>query len=123
MGEWYTWVMAIVLGVGLGLYMNKNKNTNKDAITVLSKDDFYNNMRKGQLVDVRKKKEFEVDKIKGARNFTVSQLTSKYPKIRLDQSVYLYANTENKAKSIAKKMSRKGYKAIYILESGFTSKK
>jgi len=122
MGNWYTWVLAIVVGAGLGILMNRSKSTNKSAIHVISKKDFYDNMRKGQLIDIRKKDEFEADKIKGARNFKPNQITSKYTKIRKDQSVYMYCKNGKKSKRLANKMSRNGHTAIYILENGFEQK-
>lgn len=118
MGQWYTWVIAIVLGVGLGLLMNRNKQTNLNVIYFLNKKDFYDNMRKGQLVDIQKKEDHEENKIKGSRNFKASSLTAKYSKLRKDKSVYMYCKNGKKSKRVAKKMSREGYTAIYILEGG-----
>ena len=119
--EWYTWAITIVLGLGLGLIMNKNKNAKTENVHPLSKDDFYNNMRKGQLVDIRKKDQFEQDKIKGARNFKPGQLSGKYPKVRKDQSLYLYCNNGSKSKRLAKKLSSKDYTAVYYLVGGFNN--
>lgn len=123
MGQWYTWIIAIVLGVGLGLFLQRNKQVNTSAIHVLSKEDFFNNMRKGQLIDIRKKEAFEQDKIKGARNFKPAALTGKYFKIRKDKSVYLYCSNGKKSQSLARKMSKEGYTAIYILDGGFENNK
>ena len=117
--EWYIWVITIGLGLGLGLIMNKNKSVKTENIHPLSKDDFYNNLRKGHLVDIRKKDQFTQDKIKGARNFTVGQLSGKYPKVRKDQSVFLYCSNGKKSKRLAKKLSSKEFTAIYYLEDGF----
>ena len=117
--EWYTIVIAVVLGLLMGWIMTQRNKRKPEAVHMINKEDFFNNMRKGQLVDVRKAKEFEQDKIKGARNFTSGQLTGKYPKIRRDKSVYLYCQNGRKSKRIANKMSGQLYKAIYILDGGF----
>ena len=121
--EWYTVLIAVVLGLGLGLIMTQRGKRKPEVIHVISKEDFFNNMRKGQLVDIRKEKLFEEDRIKGARHFTPGQLTGKYSKVRKDKSVYLYCSTGRAAKRLANKMSGLGYSAIFILEGGFKSTK
>ena len=113
--------LAVVLGGGLGWLMVRNQNTDYTKIHEIPKKDFVGNMRKGQLVDIRKKEEFEQGKIKGARNFRVGDMTQKYSKLRLDQAVYLYCSNGRKSKRVAKKLVRKGFKAVYILEGGFNN--
>lgn len=117
--DWITIVIAVALGLLMGWIMTQRNKRKPEAIHVISKNDFFDNMRKGQLVDVRKAKQFELDKIKGARNFTSGQLTGKFPKVRKDKSVYLYCENGRKSKRIAGKMSGQGFSAIYILEGGF----
>jgi len=120
--EWWNYAIAIVLGIALGVILNKRKNRNYDAIHVISKDDFYTNMRKGQLVDIRKEEEYNENKIKGAKNFSPRQLTTKFSKVRKDQSVYLYCNNGKKSYQVAKNMTKHGYTAIYVLEHGLDQK-
>ena len=112
-------VIAIVLGLVMGLLIVSRKNIDHSAIHIINKKDFVSNMRKGQLIDVRKKDEFEQNKIKGARNFTPGKLSGKHSKLRRDQSIYLYCNNGKKSHRTAKKMTKQGYKNIYILENGF----
>ena len=112
-------LLAVVVGLGLGWFMVRNKNNDYTKINEINKTDFKNNMRKGQLVDVRKKDEFEKNKIKGARNFRASELTGKYAKLRRDKSVYLYCNNGKKSKRVAKKLIRDNYKDVYVLNGGF----
>ena len=76
-------------------------------------------MRKGQLIDVRKKDEFEQNKIIGARNFSSRQLSGKYSKLRKDLSIYIYCNNGKKSHRAAKKLTKNGYRNIYVLENGF----
>jgi rhodanese-related sulfurtransferase len=121
--DFTTIIIAVVLGLTLGLLLNRSKETKLDRIHVINKEDFYNNMRKGQLVDIRKEDEYKEDRIKGARHFTSAQITAKRPKLRKDQSVYLYCNNGKKSLRTAKKMTREGYHAIYILEGGFKENK
>ena len=110
--------IAVVLGLGLGWIMVRNQNTDYSKITVLKRDDFVQNMRKGQLVDIRKKAQFEEDKIKGARNFKMNTLTSKTTKLRRDQAIYVYCQNGRKSKSAARKLVRKNYNTVYVLEGG-----
>jgi len=112
-------IIAIVVGVVMGMFIVARKNIDHSAIHIINRDDFVNNMRKGQLIDIRKKEEFEQNKIKGSRNFKASQLAGTHSKLRKDQSVYLYCNNGKKSHRTAKKMTKQGYKNIYILEGGF----
>ncbi len=117
--EYWSYAITIVLGLGIGLYIVSKKNIDHNAIHIISKKDFKANMRKGQLIDVRKKEEFNKNKIKGARNFKVSQISGKYSKLRKDLSIYIYCKNGRKSHRAAKKMTKNGYKNIYILENGF----
>jgi len=110
--------IAIVLGLGLGWIMVRNKNTDYSKISILKRKDFVSNMRKGQLVDIRKKVEFENDKIKGARNFKMSSITSKTAKLRRDQAIYIYCQNGRKSKSAARKLVKNNYNVVYVLEGG-----
>mgnify|MGYP000032403397 FL=1 len=112
-------LIAVVAGLGIGWLLFRSNQTDLSKVHVIDKETFTNNMRKGQLVDIRKKDAYEQDKIKGARNFRPGELTSKYSKLRYDQSVYLYCKNGRKSKRVAKKMSRKGYLDIYVLDGGF----
>jgi len=115
---WYSWLIAIAVGLGLGFIMRNYRNRDYSNIYKLTKDQFMNNMRKGQLVDVRKKEDFENDKIKGAKNFNKGQMVGKYSKLRKDQSVYLYDKNGRKAVRLAKALSNDGFTTIYVLDGG-----
>ncbi|MCK5388211.1 MAG: rhodanese-like domain-containing protein [Candidatus Izimaplasma sp.] len=112
-------IIAVIVGVAMGLVIVAKRNVNHDAIHIINREDFVKNMRKGQLVDLRKKEDFEQKKIKGARNFKSSQISGKYSKLRKDQSVYIYCNKGKKSHRTAKKMTKNGFKNIYILKNGF----
>ncbi len=117
--NWWSILLAAAGGLGLGWLMVRNNNTDYSKLHTIEKEDFIKNMRKGQLIDVRKKDEFENDKIKGARNFRPNQLAGKYSKLRKDQSVYIYCQNGKKSKRAAKKMARDNFSDIYILKGGF----
>ena len=76
-------------------------------------------MRKGQLIDVRKKIIDENDKIKGSRHFTPRKIASKNVNLRRDLSVYLYCDNGKLSKRVAKRLSKKGYNNIYVLSKGY----
>ncbi len=116
--DFWSLALAVVLGLGLGWLMMRNQGVDFSRISVLKKKDFVDNMRKGQLVDVRKKDEFEQDKIKGARNFTKGQLTGKISKLRKDQPVYLYCKNGKKSKKVSRALVRKSYQQVYVLDGG-----
>jgi rhodanese-related sulfurtransferase len=115
--------LAIVIGLSIGLLLSRNKNVDYDSIFTIKEADFLKNMRKGQLIDIRKKDAFEKDKIKGARNFKVSKITGKYTPLRKDLPIFLYCKNGKKSKRVAKKLSKANYKTIYILEGGFNGLK
>lgn len=116
-------VIAVVAGLVLGWFLMRNNKTDLSKVHEIQLSDFKKNMRKGQLVDIRKKDAFNQNKIKGARNFTTRQLTSKYSKLRRDQSVFLYCQNGKKSKRIAKKLAKESYPDIYFLSGGFDSYK
>jgi rhodanese-related sulfurtransferase len=118
MGIW-SYVIAIVLGALIGLLIVSRKNNDYSSIHIINKKDFQDNMRKGQLIDVRKKDMFEKDKIKGARNFKKSQFSTKFTKLRKDQSIYIYCSNGKISFKAAKKLTKSGFRNIYVLENGF----
>jgi rhodanese-related sulfurtransferase len=119
------WSIAIsaVAGLGLGLAMIYFKNRDYSNVFVITLKDFTANMRKGQLIDVRKKIENENDKIKGSRHFTQRKLLSKNTNLRRDLSVYLYCENGKLSKRVAKRLSKKGFSNIYVLSKGYENYK
>ena len=122
MTVWST-IISIVAGIGIGLVMMYYKNTDYSNVFVLNLKDFTANMRKGQLIDVRKKIIDENDKIKGSRHFTPSKVKSKSVNLRKDLSVYVYCDNGKLSKRVAKKLSRNGFSNIYVLSNGYLNYK
>lgn len=117
---WST-LIAIAVGLTLGLIIMKLRGKDHSNVYVLTLKDFVTNMRKGQLVDIRKKQDFEIDHIKGARNFTKAKLTHKKVNLRKDLSVYVYCANGRSSHRAAKKLSDNGFKDIYVLQKGFAN--
>lgn len=99
------------------------KNSDYSNVFVITLKDFTANMRKGQLIDVRKKIEDPNDKIKGSRNYPPRKVASKNVNLRKDLSLYLYCNDGKLSKKVARRLSKKGYQNIYVLAEGYQNYK
>ena len=116
--------VPIVLGLWIGWLLTRNKRAliKGQSKHLIDQETFKQNMRKGQLIDMRKKSRFEEGRIKGARNFSVSFLTSKrQSQVRKDQAVFLYCDNGKRSYKAARKLLAKGYYTVYVLEGGFKS--
>ena len=121
--DWAQYALPIILGLVIGVLVLLYRNNDYSSIKIISKKDFVNNMRRGQLVDVRKKEDFDKDKISGARNFRVAQIATEKSKLRKDLSTFIYCENGRKSHRVAKKMTRKGFRNIYVLGKGFNGYK
>lgn len=116
------WALPISLGLLIGYFIATRDKSSGESIIYMDAEEFRSNMRKGQLVDIRKEEQYSESKINGSRNFPKRQLLQNLFKIRTDQAVFLYADTDRGTiRRVAKKLAKKGYKPIYILKGGFTN--
>ncbi len=120
MMDWRLLIIAIILGIILGLFIMMRRESKK-AVVNLSEKEFVENMRKGQLVDLRKKEEFDQGHINGARNIPFVMLTRNPGKLRRDLPIYLYCEEGKVCKRAALVLYGKGYENIYQLEGGLTN--
>ena len=120
MMDWRLLIIAIILGIILGLFIMMRRESKK-AVVNLSEKEFVENMRKGQLVDLRKKEEFDQGHISGARNIPFVMLTRNPGKLRRDLPIYLYCEKGKVCKRAALVLYGKGYENIYQLEGGLTN--
>lgn len=118
--NWTLIIIAVILGIALGLFIMLRRESKK-AVINLSEKEFTENMRKGQLVDLRNKQEFEEGHINGARNIPFAMLTRNPGKLRRDLPIYLYCQKGNVSKRAALVLYGKGYENIYQLEGGLTN--
>ena len=115
----WTWVLPIGLGLVLGLLISMRKNHDYSQIILLKPEDFRLNMRKGQLIDIRSHEAFETKRINGSRNFEKMSLFASLHKIRKDQAIFLVDESNNlHVKKVSRKLIKKGYHPVYVLESG-----
>ncbi|XFA99219.1 rhodanese-like domain-containing protein [Candidatus Izemoplasma sp. B36] len=114
-----TWIVVIGAGLVLGLLISRRNPNNKDQIVDLKAEDFRANMRKGQLIDIRREDAYKSERINGSRNFPKRSLLQNLFKLRADQAIFLVAdNDRGQVKSIARKLIKKGYHPVYVLVGG-----
>lgn len=118
--SWPILIIAILLGLVIGLWIVMRKESKK-SVTTLTEVEFTEQMRKGQLVDLRKKEEFDAGHINGARNIPFAILTRNPGKLRKDLPVFLYCEKGKVSKRAALVLYGKGYEQIYQLEGGLTT--
>ena len=116
------WILPIGLGLLAGVLIATRKHHDYAKITTLSAEEFRQNMRKGQLIDLRPEKAHAVRRINGSRNFPKTSLFANLHKIRRDLPVFLYDEKPGATeRNVARKLTRKGYKPVYVLQDGFAA--
>lgn len=114
-----SFIVMFVLAAGFVGYEVYQMLMRKKACVELSEDDFRKGMRKGQLIDVREKNEFDAGHILGARNIPYTLFKTRMVEIRQDQPIYLYDQRKSMSARAALKLYRKGYQHIYRLKGGY----
>jgi rhodanese-related sulfurtransferase len=115
----WTWVLPIALGLILGLLLALRKKYDYSQVILLKPEDFRANMRKGQLIDVRRKDEYDRRRINGSRNFPKMSIFASLYKMRKDQPIFLYDTINGLLlKRVSHKLIRKGFHPVYVLETG-----
>ncbi|MDG5788713.1 rhodanese-like domain-containing protein [Evansella sp. AB-P1] len=108
-------ILTLLLVIILVLRMKKPK-----YLKSIDQEEFRNNYRKAQLIDVREEKEFKTGYILGARNIPLSQLRQRLTEIRPDKPIYLYCQNGSRCISAAKVLRKKrGAEEIVSLKGGF----
>ena len=116
--------IPVLAGFVVGYLFWKMRQTPPESVHILEWEEFKKGMRKGQLIDIRKKEKAEKDKIKGARVISVARLANKnQTKVPKDQALYIYCDNGRKSKRAAKKLSKKGFKEINVLKGGLEATK
>ncbi len=116
----WDWALAIGLGLVIGVIFATRKKYDFSQIILLKPDEFRLNMRKGQLLDIRSEADFTKGRINGSRNFPKRTMSGNLYKFRTDQPVFLYDQTNSGlVRSLARKLIKKGFHPVYLLEDGF----
>lgn len=115
-------ILTIVLWAGLiiyGIYRLYRFFEGRRASKALKSDEFRQDMRKVQVIDIREAPEFEAGHILGARNIAYTQFKDRYREIRKDQPVYLYDQRNVLTGRAAARLKKAGYTNIYTLKGGY----
>lgn len=112
----YVWIGLIVI---LLLYTIFRTIKQSRYLKVLDEEEFRQNYRKAQLIDVREPQEFKNGHILGARNIPVTQMKQRLVEIRPDKPVYLYCQGGSRSAKAAQLLHKKGYQDISQLKGGF----
>ena len=119
MGSAFAWILPIVLGLLLGILLSTRKKHDYTQIQTLPADQFSQNMRKGQLIDARSEEQFKTGHILGSRHYPKQSVFDHLSKLRRDQPIYLIVDAKAVFSSaLARKLIRKGFRPVYLLEGG-----
>ncbi|MFV0557525.1 MAG: rhodanese-like domain-containing protein [Enterococcus sp.] len=115
------WLNTILFSILLALLLNEAylRIQTKRSVKILTEEEFKENMRKAQVIDVREKADFDGGHILGARNIPYSVLANSIASIRKDQPVYLYDQKRTLSIRAAIKLKKQGYKELYMLKGGY----
>lgn len=115
----WEWVLPIGLGLVVGIMITMRKKYDFSQIVFLEPDEFRLNMRKGQLIDIRREADFNHRRINGSRNFPNRSVFSSLSRLRRDQAIFLYDEFgKNAVKRVAKTLIKKGFHPVYVLKNG-----
>lgn len=114
-----TTIILIVILLAWGGYTIFQNMRVKQVATYLKNDEFQKGMRKAQVIDLREQKSFKDGHVLGARNMPYSTIKNFYSQLRPDLPVYMYDQGKTISKRAALFLSKKGYKELYILKSGY----
>lgn len=109
--------LATALWVGFN-YFYMRSLIKKNA-TLLTSEEFEEQGRGQQMIDLRDAAAFKVKHVLGARNIAYPMLKENHSAIRKDKPVYLYDGNVQQAARLAKDLKNDGYSDIYILKGGF----
>jgi len=109
--------ISVITGLAIFAFFYLRREMNKN-VNYLSEEEFTSAMRKGQLVDIRKKEAYNEGHINGSRNIPLVQLTRNYNRLRLDQPVYLACSNGKMSRRASTMLVSKGFENVYALEGG-----
>lgn len=119
-----TWtVVTIILWVfiiGWGIWELIQYFRRKNAANTIENDEFRQNMRKAQIVDVRGKDEYEAGHILGARNIPYMNLKQRHVELRKDQPIYLYDEKKTLSYRAALQLKKQGFEDLHVLKGGYS---
>lgn len=91
----------------------------RKAAVALENEDFKENLRKKQLIDVRDKDEYNAGHILGARNIPFYEIKQRHIELRKDQPIYLYEDGTYAAYRAAIELRKHDFEELYVLKGGY----
>jgi len=114
-------ILFAVLLTLIVVFIIYSQYTMKKNVKALSEEEFAGMMRKGQLIDVRKKEEFAEGHINGSRNFPLATLTRNMSGLRGDQPIFLVCTNDKQNSRATAILQNKNFITVYCLEGGISS--
>lgn len=112
-----TIILLIVIAILIVLFII-NAVLSVRGVNIVGEEEFSQNLRKVQLVDLREKDSYKHGHILGARNIPLSTFNTRAKSLRTDQPVHLYDQNGRTALRAARILKKQGHKDIYVLKSG-----
>lgn len=91
----------------------------RKAAVALTNEEFQQNLRKVQLIDVRERDDYNAGHILGARNIPIFELRQRHVELRKDQPIYLYEEGSYGAYRAAIELKKHGFEDLYVLKDGY----
>jgi rhodanese-related sulfurtransferase len=121
LATFWDWALPIGLGLLIGFLIAAGKRHDYSQIHLLEPEEFRQNMRRGQLVDLRPKADHALRRINGARSFPKRSVFAELHKLRSDMPVFLYDEHQGPlVRGVARKLVRKGFHTVYVLRGGLS---
>jgi len=114
-------ILFSVLIAAIILFIFYSRKQMTKSVKKLPEDEFINVMRKGQLIDIRKKVEFDEGHINGSRNIPLALLSKSVSRLRGDQPIYLVCADGKQALRAGLLLQSKNFTQIYALDGGIKS--
>ena len=118
-------IVLYVIVIGVLLYMGGSwlyyRWQGRQLNGAIGQDEFEENMRKAQIVDLREKNNFDSKHILGARNLPYSQLKYVEGELRPDLPVYLYDERLNICIRAALKLRKWGFTDVKWFNDRFSN--
>jgi len=111
--------LVIALAIWMGWNYFYTRSLVKNNATQLNSEEFEEQGRGHQIIDMRDGAAFKVKHVFGARNIAYPMLKENHSALRKDKPVFLYDGNVQQAARMAKELKKDGYNEIYILKGGF----
>lgn len=113
-------VLIVVVGLAWAIYEIVQFFRRRKAATPLTNEEFKQDMRRAQIIDVRERDEFNREHILGARSMPYTQLKQRMNELRKDQPIYIYEDNKMLSLRTGLKLKENGFDDLYYLKDGFS---